>query len=252
MAIRTMSRVWDHSNLGGTELLLLLAIADFANDDGVAWPSVGTLAKKIRMSERNTYYLLAKIAKTGELTIETNKGPRGCNLFRVHVLQGEKIAPLKPVAGTPEAGSSRPLKPTAPEPPVNHKRTTRAISSPDPLPCPAETIIEAYHRLMPGNPRCKVLNPSRRGTIKARWDEAAKLTCKPFGYSTIPGGVTAWETFFATCAESDFLTGKARPQPGRPPFFADIDFLMAPSKFARCLENFYHRDAQSSPMAGAI
>lgn len=101
MAINVMKIVWDRSRLGATELLLLLAIADNADDFGKAWPSVAYLAKKIRMSERNTRYLLNKIEATGELAIERGKGPRGCNLFRVQCLQTAIISGLQPVAADP-------------------------------------------------------------------------------------------------------------------------------------------------------
>ena len=112
----------------------------------------------------------------------------------------------------------------------------------DPLACPAEEIVELYHEAMPTNPRCKVLNQSRRGAIKARWQEASRLICKPFGYKTRADGLKAWRTFFETCNESEFLTGQTTPLAGKPPFLADIDFLMSPNGFARCLENKYHRE----------
>lgn len=111
------------------------------------------------------------------------------------------------------------------------------------LQCPADRLIHAYHELMPENPRVKVLNDARRRSITARWREAARLDCKPFGYSTVADGIAAWRAFFEVCARSDFLTGKSKPQPGKPPFVADIDFLMSPSGFSKCLENKYHRDA---------
>lgn len=98
MSIRAMSRVWESSRLGGTKLLCLLAIADFANDQGMAFPSVATLATKIRMSERNTHYLLKEIEATGELEIQRNAGPKGCNLFIVKTLQGADIAGVQPIA----------------------------------------------------------------------------------------------------------------------------------------------------------
>ena len=50
--------------------------------------------------------------------------------------------------------------------------------------CPHQAIIDLYHEALPNNPKCKVLTAARKATIKARWNEAAKLTCKPFGYST--------------------------------------------------------------------
>jgi uncharacterized protein YdaU (DUF1376 family) len=112
--------------------------------------------------------------------------------------------------------------------------------------CPAEAIVALYHELMPDNPRVKVLDDKRRGSIRARWKQAASLTCQPFGYSSRESGLAAWRTFFEVCAESDFLTGKAPPMRDKPPFVADIDFLMSPSGFAKCLENKYHRDREAA------
>lgn len=147
--------------------------------------------------------------------------------------------------GSPESLFSDSLNPSSlnPDSPSSVPDGTVADDKAANQHCPATKIVDAYHRLMPDNPRCKVLNNSRKGAIKARWNEAAKLTCKPFGYATVQDGVAAWERFFATCAESPFLTGKATPQPGKPPFVAGIDFLMSPEAFAKCLENYYHRVA---------
>jgi 5-methylcytosine-specific restriction endonuclease McrA len=108
--------------------------------------------------------------------------------------------------------------------------------------CPAEEIVAMYHELMPNNPQVRVLNKARRGAIRARWKEASLLTCQPFGYSNREDGMKAWRTFFEVCNESAFLTGQVAGQAGKPPFVADIDFLMSPNGFAKCLENKYHRE----------
>ena len=121
--------------------------------------------------------------------------------------------------------------------------TTAMSPAGDPLVCPVNEIVGLYHEAMPTNPRCKVLNHSRRGAIKARWLEAASLNCSPFGYKTRAEGLEAWRAFFETCNESEFLTGQATPQNGKPPFLADIDFLMSPNGFTKCIENKYHREA---------
>lgn len=121
MAISVMTTVWEASKLGGTELLLLLGIADFANQEGIAYPSVGTLAKKIRMSERNTHYLLKKLEESGELEVKRNAGPRGCNLFRVKTLHAANPAPVQSVAGGGATGSAKGVQPTAPEPSLNRQ-----------------------------------------------------------------------------------------------------------------------------------
>lgn len=129
MAIAVMSAVWEESSLGGTELLLLLAIADYANQDGAAYPSVTTLANKIRMSERNTHYLLKKIAESGELNIERNAGPRGCNLYRVKTLQGAKAARVQPIAGRGATGSAKGVQSTAPEPSLNRQEPIKSCAA---------------------------------------------------------------------------------------------------------------------------
>lgn len=112
------------------------------------------------------------------------------------------------------------------------------------LQCPVDQIVAAYHELMPDNPRVKVLHDGRRKAIAARWREASKLECKPFGYSTVEAGLNAWRAFFTVCAQSEFLTGKAQPKPGYKRFRADIDFLMSPEAFAKCLEGKYQQDAE--------
>lgn len=84
MSIKVMSLVWDHSDAKGSALLLMLALADFADEDGVnIFPSVGTVAKKCRMTPRNVQILLHRLTASGELTIEPMAGPHGTNQYRV-------------------------------------------------------------------------------------------------------------------------------------------------------------------------
>lgn len=123
-----------------------------------------------------------------------------------------------------------------------NKGQLRMSSGDDVRQCPTGTLVNLYHDLMPLNPRVKLLSAARKSAIKARWLEASKLDCEPFGYDTAQGGLEAWRQFFVVCAESKFLTGLAPPGPGKPAFIADIDFLFSPSGFTKTLENKYHRD----------
>lgn len=52
MSIKVSSLVWDCSGQKSGKLLLLLAIADHANEQGVAWPGIPLLARKTRLCER--------------------------------------------------------------------------------------------------------------------------------------------------------------------------------------------------------
>lgn len=130
MSVRTMARVWADSKQSGTDLLMLLAIADFADDDGNAYPSVGTLAKKCRMTGRNANHILAALRASGELEVRANEGPSGTNRYRIVFQLPEEVkpasplksaSPLKPTSSTPEAGFPKPLKPTSDKPSLNHQ-----------------------------------------------------------------------------------------------------------------------------------
>jgi len=135
MSVRTMARVWAESKHSGTHLLMLLAIADFADDDGNAYPAVGTLATKCRMTSRNANLILAALKTSGELDVRIGKGPRGCNRYGVR-LDGVPLkpasplkapSPLKPASPTPEAGFPKPLKPTSDEPSLNHHEPSERV-----------------------------------------------------------------------------------------------------------------------------
>ena len=93
MSVAMMTRVWELSLATEGCLLVLLAIADFADDQGRAWPSVRTLAKKARLSERQTRYVLRKLEQSGELKTQPNSGPHGCHLFQIIIAkEGAKTA----------------------------------------------------------------------------------------------------------------------------------------------------------------
>lgn len=85
MSVRTQAAVWENSIHAGPHLLMMLAIADFSDDDGQAFPAVATLAKKCRMKQRNAQTLLAALRASGELEVREGEGPRGTNLFRIRL-----------------------------------------------------------------------------------------------------------------------------------------------------------------------
>ena len=59
--------MWAQSQHSGNALLLLLAVADFADDNGVAWPGHDRLAEKTRVSRRHIIRLVDETTATGEL-----------------------------------------------------------------------------------------------------------------------------------------------------------------------------------------
>lgn len=83
MSIKVMSKIWDESKEHGPRLLTLLALADFANDEGIAWPSMSTLAHKIRVQRRAAQKLCAALMQDGELYYSEARGRGHSNLFCV-------------------------------------------------------------------------------------------------------------------------------------------------------------------------
>ena len=84
MSIIWSGMVWHNSQQTGSGLLVLLAIADHANDDGICWPSVARLARKARVSERQCQRLISQLVDAGELAVERGgHGPKSTTVYRI-------------------------------------------------------------------------------------------------------------------------------------------------------------------------
>lgn len=98
MSIRVMSWVWENSPASGSELLLLLAIADFGDDDGIAFPKVEKLVKKARMSRASVFRSLKSLREDGSLEI-TQRGR--ASQYRI-IMDGLNVRPQKSQSETDE------------------------------------------------------------------------------------------------------------------------------------------------------
>lgn len=130
-----MAQVWGHSRQSGGALLVLLALADFADDQGRSWPSVPVLAEKARMSERNARYVLRSLETAGEIATIIGGGRRGTSGYLVTI--GADIAPANPAGGQSLPGGKTQQKrgnlrqkrgqPIAPEPSLTTKEPSEKI-----------------------------------------------------------------------------------------------------------------------------
>jgi len=94
-----MTKVWESSEAEGGELLLLLAIADFADDQGTAHAYIDELSRKCRQSPRATTYQIGKLQEKGEVKISHKRGRGRPNQFQInmqklHALAGESMQNL--------------------------------------------------------------------------------------------------------------------------------------------------------------
>lgn len=68
MSVHSLAPVWEKSEAAANDLLVLLTIADMANDGhGFAWAKVVTVAKKARLSRGACYERLYALIEMGEL-----------------------------------------------------------------------------------------------------------------------------------------------------------------------------------------
>lgn len=133
MSIYVTTLVWKFSKAEGSTLLTALAIADFADDDGRAFPSVSTLAKKARVCTRTVQYNLNLLKEYGELVVETGTGPKGCNTYCIQVqnLRGANSAGVQNTAEGGAAGCTQTIiEPSSSS--LNEKK--KAPKHPNPCP----------------------------------------------------------------------------------------------------------------------
>ena len=84
MSIRVMTSVWDDLRTQAhSELLVLLALADWANDDGYCWPTICALASKARLSERAVQQILGRLTATGRIRRFQGGGRGRANRYQV-------------------------------------------------------------------------------------------------------------------------------------------------------------------------
>lgn len=142
-----MTLVWKQSQAKGGDLLVELAIADFADEDGNAFPSIPTLGRKSRLSERQVKRSLQKLEHLGELKIFRGKGPHGTNRYKLggDILSHDKVS--RGVTSETEGGDIygkegvTPMSPNPSEETVN--RISRAADWP------------GFERFYPAYPRKK-------------------------------------------------------------------------------------------------
>lgn len=157
-----MTSVWKQSTASGNALLLLLSLADQANEDGWCWPSVGSLAKRCRISERSVQQNLRLLEIAGELEREPREGRS--SRYRVTISRGEESAPPKnPHPANPAPGGEASfrggVKPASP----------RIIN--DPSPKQQLSVADRFDEFYGAYPK----HVARGAAVKA-WRSAIKKT----------------------------------------------------------------------------
>ena len=111
MSVKVMTAVFERYPSGGGEMLLALALADHASDDGTrVFPSVAALAEKTRQSARSVQYQLRRMEESGWLILvgAGNGGRSMSREYRISLdwIKGAEIAPFQKGANDDVKGAN--------------------------------------------------------------------------------------------------------------------------------------------------
>jgi len=74
VSIKIMGRIWAQSSRKDGELLVMLALGDFANDAGESGPSLNVLAQKARITVGQLSRVLNNLEGAGEIRRQRSTG----------------------------------------------------------------------------------------------------------------------------------------------------------------------------------
>lgn len=86
MSIYPIARVWDHSRQRGTALLVLLAIADRADELGVAWAGTMWLSSRARVERRQIIRTIHYLEGQQELIVVRARRPNGQTIVNHYIV----------------------------------------------------------------------------------------------------------------------------------------------------------------------
>ena len=198
----------DHPNLDADGFAVLAALATFADESGVCWPSQSTLAAKLKRSRPTINRILQRLDDIGLVSIEHRRGRDGSRLsclYRLRVDRSEEV--VTQVAVRPVPARDRDDSPTN-------------------APCPAPSQEHLHSEQIPDSPASGERVPvrdvpadwmptaddltwarSRFGEVDlGRHVEGFALRCQAHGYRYRDISA-AWRAWLA----QDAATGKAPP-----------------------------------------
>lgn len=221
MSTLMLSACW-RLNLTPTVKLALISLADQANDDGVSWPGVNSIAKRTCLSERSVQRAIADLVEAGLL--ERRERPGTSTVYRITplafrtgteaILRGDTPSPRQ--TDTPGATPSHPRGDTQTpqgrqpdtlsviEPSLNRQGTKAAPDAPPWLPYELWQDFEKMRKAKraPMTDRARCLMWRRLEKLEAAGENIAAVLEQSILHS--------WSNVFAVKGENN--AGKIQPK----------------------------------------
>ncbi|MFV1536936.1 helix-turn-helix domain-containing protein [Phaeobacter sp. JH204B] len=136
MSIRVMSAVFESETLGATERLIMLALADHADDEGRCYPSIARLCQRTGLGERAVQTNIRKLQLQGYVEIIPGAGRNGSNLYFVRPTPAPDAPPHEmhpaPDAPPPRMKCTSTPAPDAPKPSITIIEPSLPLVAPQP------------------------------------------------------------------------------------------------------------------------
>ena len=124
----------EHPDLDADGFAVLAALATFADENGLCWPSQSTLAGKLKRSRPTINRILQGLSDIGLVTIEHRRGRDGARLSCLYRLRF-----IRDGNATAEVAADFVAKPARPSRPKTSVHDLNRDDSPADAPCPASS-----------------------------------------------------------------------------------------------------------------
>ena len=180
MSIKVATKIWTLRGFNPAQRLVLVKLADIADDDGVCWPSVPRLAADCELSERTVQAALTWAEKRHLLTRSMREGRS--TIYRLTPADFSPPQELHPAIhdNTPAIDDTIPPQSTTPTPAIHDSVVYRTVNREPSLEpstenhhgCGSKTELE-FERFWEAYPRQR--RGSHEQALKA-WKRALKKT----------------------------------------------------------------------------
>jgi DNA-binding MarR family transcriptional regulator len=125
-----------------TDKLVLLALADNANDQGECYPSLTMIAEKCEMSRRTVAYSISRLSTAGHVSKKTAPGRNTVYLVHPTSANGAPVQTVHQCTDCTSASGAPTSASGAPPPPISP-----SLINPPPLDPPLKTVINRQTRV---------------------------------------------------------------------------------------------------------
>ncbi len=118
------------------------------------------------------------------------------------------------------------------------KKKPTASSAAPTVPCPYDSIVELYHRALPGLPRVRLMPDARQRALRKLWGWVLSSS-KPDGTrraTTADEALEWFGTYFERATANDFLMGRGERAGAHASWRCDLDFLLTEKGMRHVIE----------------